>query len=203
MSGIVGPANESCITIEDKPTVALLDTGSQVSCVSETFYNNFLSHLELRPLNTLLKIEGAGGTLLPYSGYINAQIVLPGHVIGGPKSLSALFLVTNDTNFNKTCPILIGTNIISSCLSMQENSNWEKLPSAWKIAFQCIEMKFNDDVQGLQLHVSTPQEILPNSSLVVECKHNGLLWDDGTSVLVESSNPPGGLIVTYDYTCCV
>jgi transposase InsO family protein len=41
-----------------------------------------------------------------------------------------------------------------------------------------------------------PQDIPPNSGMIVECKHNGLRWDDWTTLMVEGSNPPGGLLVT-------
>jgi len=147
-------------------------------------------------LQTLLHVEGAGGNPLPYIGFIEAEIVLPSHVLGETKSLCSLFLVTKDTNYNQKCPILIGTNIISSCLSFQKNENWERLPSAWRVAFRCMQIKFDDDAQGVQLHCVVPQEIPPRCSAIVECKHNGLCWDDWTPVMIEGSNPPGGLLVT-------
>ena len=193
---LVGPKNESCITIEGQPAVSLLDSGSQVSCVSETFYYKFLSHLELQSLNTLLKIEGAGGNTLPYLGFIEANISLPSHVLGKEKFLTSLFLVTPDTNYNQTCPVLIGTNIISVCLSFQIDDDWTRLPSAWRVAFKCTQMKISDDVQGRELHVPTPHEIPPQSSQMVICHHSGLIWDDRTPILVEASNPPSGLLIT-------
>jgi hypothetical protein len=51
-------------------TKALIDTGSTVSTLSHTFYREHLSHLELKPLHSLLNIECADGKQLPCEGYI-------------------------------------------------------------------------------------------------------------------------------------
>ena len=167
-----------------------------MSCISESFYYKFLSNIELQSLNNLLRIEGAGGKTMPYLGFIEANISFPSHVLGIEKCLTSLFLITPDTNYNQTCPVLIGTNIISVCLSLQETDDWARLPTAWRIAFTCVQMKINDDVQGKELHAPTPHEIPPLSSLMVTCHHNGLAWEAGTSVLVEASNPPSGILIT-------
>ena len=80
-----------------------------MSCISESFYYKFLSNIELQSLNNLLRIEGAGGQPLPYLGFIEANISFPSHVLGTEKCLTSLFLITPDTNYNQTCPVLIGT----------------------------------------------------------------------------------------------
>ena len=51
-------------------TKALLDNGSTVSTVSETFYKSNLSDLTMHTLEFSLKIECAEGQHLPYLGYI-------------------------------------------------------------------------------------------------------------------------------------
>ncbi len=55
-------------------TKALLDTGSCVSLISETFYRNCLSEIQIEPLTTVLNIECADGQQLPYIGCIEAEI---------------------------------------------------------------------------------------------------------------------------------
>ena len=59
---LIGRANEDQIMINGHPVTALLDTGSQVTHVSEAFChaNNF----QIYPLDKLVEIEGTGGTLL-------------------------------------------------------------------------------------------------------------------------------------------
>ena len=106
--------------MEGHPTTGLLDTGSQVSCISESFLKAHLAHLEVKPLDYILKVRGVNGSLLPYLGYVEADVKFQETVLSNT-CLSALFLVTEDTSFSYKCPVLVGTNIISSCLDMQED----------------------------------------------------------------------------------
>ena len=66
--GLFGKPTESVVILYDKPVNTLLDTGSTVSTISETYYNQYLSELPLQNINTLLDIECAGGQQLPYKG---------------------------------------------------------------------------------------------------------------------------------------
>ena len=56
---LVGRANEEQIIINGQPVTALLDTGSQVTHVSEAFCQ--AKGLQINPLNQLVDIEGTGG----------------------------------------------------------------------------------------------------------------------------------------------
>ena len=71
---LIGRANEDQIMINGHPVTALLDTGSQVTHVSEAFCqaNNF----QIYPLDKLVEIEGTGGDLIKYIGYIEATLIL-------------------------------------------------------------------------------------------------------------------------------
>ena len=72
--GLIGHANEAAVVVEGRPATALLDTGSSVSTVSQSYHSQFLSHLEIRPLECMLDIECADGQQLPYLGLIETQI---------------------------------------------------------------------------------------------------------------------------------
>ena len=56
---LIGRANEEQIVINGHPVTALLDTGSQVTHVSEAFCQ--ANKLQIHPLNQLVEIEGTGG----------------------------------------------------------------------------------------------------------------------------------------------
>ena len=58
---LVGRANEEQIVINGHPVTALLDTGSQVTHVSEAFCQ--AKGLQINPLSQLVEIEGRGGTV--------------------------------------------------------------------------------------------------------------------------------------------
>jgi len=184
--------------VEGQPTIALLDTGSQVSCLSESFYDQYLSHIELQELSTLLEIEGVGGTLLPYKGFVEVNLVVPGQVLGHHKSMLALFLVTKDTRYNRHCPVLIGTNIISYCWKLHDSVRGTPLPDAWKVAFRCVAGRTRGDESVAQVTVTSSCQVAPMSSVVVN-GHCGLQCDSAAAVLVESSSEstlPAGLLVT-------
>ena len=57
---LIGRANEEQIVINGHPVTALVDTGSQVTHVSEAFCQ--ANKLQIHPLNQLVEIEGTEGT---------------------------------------------------------------------------------------------------------------------------------------------
>jgi len=198
-SNLIGPANETYVKVNGCDVLALLDTGSQVSCISRKFYETCLSHIEIKPLETLLKIEGIGGSYLPYSGYVEIELSLPGKVLGDIKSLLALLLVTDDTKYNEHCPVLLGTNVICRCFELHDDFVNEQLPTAWKVAFQSMVLKSQESYNGTPVTVNKSVEIPALSSIVVNGQHCGLQCNDSTPVLIEAtldSSLPGGLLVT-------
>lgn len=141
---LVGPSNEATIEIEGRVTTALLDTGASVSTVSETFVSNNLTHLQPMPVQQLLNIECADGQALPYSGYIQAQINVPG-LVGA--SLSCLLLVVPASRYSQTTPILLGTNFLKRAMESCGNEGGVRFlqrltdHSSWRLAFQCIGLR--------------------------------------------------------------
>ena len=59
---LVGRANEDQIVINGHPVTALLDTGSQVTYISEAFCQ--AKGFQIYPLSHLVEIEGTEGTAL-------------------------------------------------------------------------------------------------------------------------------------------
>ncbi len=116
--GLVGKSNECPVDIEGIETLCLLDSGSMISSMSESFYREHLGHLALHPLDDILNLQGAGGHSLPYSGYVEATLKFP---LGlqparfGLEPGRVLLLVVPDTVYNRGVPLLIGTNILQ-CL---------------------------------------------------------------------------------------
>ena len=59
---LIGRANEEQIIVNGHPVTALLDTGSQVTHISEAFCQ--ANDIQINPLDQLVEIEGTGGTIL-------------------------------------------------------------------------------------------------------------------------------------------
>ena len=111
VSTLVGSANETHVLIEGVRTQALLDTGSSVSTISQSFYETHLSHLPLQPVKTLMSLECADGSALPYLGFIACELQVHG-ISDKPEALDSLFLVVNNTSYHKTVPVLIGIYVL-------------------------------------------------------------------------------------------
>jgi len=147
------------VKVEEKSTKALLDTGSCISSISKQFYEDHLSHLELKSLDNLLKIQCADGNNLPYLGYIEARLYTDDGVPDS-KAQDCLFLITPDTSYSGTTPVLIGTNILNEVIQDCHKTHGQqylqrcKLKTPWYLAFRCIairekELKKNSDRLGL------------------------------------------------------
>lgn len=87
----------------------LLDTGSQVTTVSSSFYNSSLSEHPIQPIKGL-DVEGASGAMVPYLGYISLVLQFPKDFVETEPEVATLALVVPDIRTNCDLPVLIGTN---------------------------------------------------------------------------------------------
>ena len=105
---LVGEANECEMTVQGKETTGLSDSGSQVSSMSLSYFNENFEAEELMPLDDLLHVTAAGGHDLPYHGYVIVELAFGGKSYG-----DFPLLVVNDTAYNTRVPLLIGTNVLT------------------------------------------------------------------------------------------
>lgn len=68
--------------IEGNPVNCLLDTGSQVTTIPQTFFQQNLSEYQIKPLFDLLEVEGAKGQSVPYLKYIKLSVTFPKEFLG-------------------------------------------------------------------------------------------------------------------------
>ena len=73
---LIGEANESKILIENKEHKAMIDLGAQVSLISKTTVEKLGP--KIQNLQTLLGLEGTHGGKVPYLGYTELQLQIPG-----------------------------------------------------------------------------------------------------------------------------
>ena len=142
-AGLFGTPTEKKILLLDINTKALIDTGSTVSTLSHTFYRAQLSHLELKPLHSLLNIECADGKQLPYEGYIETDIYI--NVLD--ETHPCVFLVIPDNPYHIEVPILLGTNVLVSIMNTYTEKHGErflhtsKLTTPWYSSLRCILLR--------------------------------------------------------------
>ena len=121
-----------------------MDTGSVVSLVSQTFYQEHLSSISnLQPVGNILNIECADGENLPYIGYIETDITVE-EELSDSKSLPCLFLVTLDTRYSERTPIILGTNVLQELMKGCSNKHGERflqiapLRNPWYLSFRTL-----------------------------------------------------------------
>lgn len=108
-SGLVGPTSEVPVQIEGVYAKALLDSGSQVTILYRNFYNSYLAHLPLKPVENL-EIWGLSSQKYPYDGYLPIRLEFTEGVVGVPQTVDTLALVCPDPKPDQHIAILVGTN---------------------------------------------------------------------------------------------
>ena len=136
---MVGHSNDCLLFICGQETKALVDTGSMVTCISETFYDSLEPKPELRALEDFkLNVYGAGGNTLPFTGYIEAELMIPflGH---NPLYVPVLVSQSSSDNKGSEIPVIIGTNVIRNCKEMLAKMECiPEVPTVWDLAFKSI-----------------------------------------------------------------
>ena len=150
---LLGHANEATVTLENTKCTALLDSGSQVSTISQAFYEQHLRHrVPLHSLDEVLKIECADGQLLPYLGYVEAKVNFPGVNVG---DLVAVLLVCPLTEYSRQVPVLVvGANILRLVMDRcREREGTQflqvmKLATPWHLALHGLGTGTYGGVEG-------------------------------------------------------
>ena len=196
---LVGRPNEVTVKIESIYGRALLDSGSQISAVSKSFYNRYLSHLQLQPLSDLA-VEGVTGQNVPYSGFIAANLQLPIKICENAVTIDVLLLVVADTSYNSRVPLLIGTNILQPCLNETVPHSLDDVsaPSQWWNTFKCMTAATHSDGVIGKLYNSNVVTIKAKSCKIINV-HTSCINVAACNLLIEecsaSSAIPGGLMV--------
>ena len=137
-SRLIGRANEEQIVINGHPVTALLDTGSQVTHISEAFCQ--ANNIQIHPLDKLVEIEGTGGDIIKYIGYIEATLTLP---LGSQSfEIEALLLVLPSTDYQQRVPIAIGTTITDMVVDFINKIKPDNLSKSWKAVCCATQSKW-------------------------------------------------------------
>ena len=143
---LLGSPNEVTVKVNGIPASALLDTGSTVSTVSESFHRQYLADQTIQALNHILHIECADGQDLPYLGFITVDLELPG-TSSSDRLQPCLLLVVPDSSYNRSVPLLLGTNVLNAAMDdvrqrfgprFLQDAN---LFSPWFMTFRCLLLR--------------------------------------------------------------
>lgn len=105
-----------------------------ISTVTQEFIGQLVPEPTIHTLDDFdLEVKGAGGQLLPYLGYVIVDVRVP---FLEDKSLQMPLLVVPLTEYNKTVPVIVGTNIIRHFTPV--SSEESEVPQSWTLAFNSI-----------------------------------------------------------------
>ena len=172
--GLVGAKYTACVIIEEQTCNCLLDTGSQVTTVSQSFYEDNLPNLEIHPLNELLEVEAANGQTVPYSGFIEVDITFPKNCFGSKTTVPMLTLVVPDTGSSAQSTLLIGTNMLNLVYEncSRANTDLQALSYGCRVVLKVMQQrnkqKENSSLGLLRLPGKDPTVIPAGESCIIE-----------------------------------
>ena len=124
---LIGETNEAEIMLDKTKVKALVDSGSQISTVTESLAK--LMGWKIKSLKNILDIEGMGGAKVKYKGYTEALLEIP--QIKNFEEPS-LFVVINDSEYGKQVPVQIGTIHIDIILEKATKEELALMGKAWE-----------------------------------------------------------------------
>ena len=119
--------NEALVEVNGQNRLCLVDTGAQVSCLTTSLA------LELKTpiyhLDEIIKIEGSGGNLVPYYGYVEVRLKIP-EVKAFDEDI--LMLVVDDSEYGERVPLQLGTLQIDRAMELMTPEELAKLTKTWR-----------------------------------------------------------------------
>ena len=97
---LIGEPNETSVIVEDHEFKGLVDSGAQISSISDKFAK--LLGLKIQKLETLLDLEPMGGGSVPYEGYMELRLQIPNV---RAFDMDMLMLVIPESEYAKQVPV--------------------------------------------------------------------------------------------------
>lgn len=139
LEALIGPCCESRVRVNGAETTCLVDSGSQVTIISESFYRQYLRDVPLQQIDAVLDITGAGDQNVSYLGVVQTTVQLHREVSGTDKEVETLALVCPDTRISTRVPVIVGTNtmrVLQKHCGQQAGWSWLKtIPIRCEAAF--------------------------------------------------------------------
>lgn len=200
--GLVGSKTAANIKVNGIDCNSLLDTGSQVTTVSQSFYNLHLLNQTMHPVSDILEVEGATGDLVPYAGCVQLNIQFPKEFIASEPQVETLALVVPDVRSNSDIPVLIGTNTLDTLYEQYcESVPSDNLYCGYQQVLQILQFrhKQQDGQLGfVKLRSSEPDVVPAGKKVVLEGFVNvGGISNEKWALLEQPtlSSLPGGILI--------
>ena len=108
---LLGHSNKVPVVRDGQEVTALIDLGAQVLSISIRFCKDLV--LPIQPLGWLLELDGTGEAAIPYLGFVEVNLQIPG-IRNYNKDV--LLLVIPTMTYSKMAPVMVGSKIIHGAL---------------------------------------------------------------------------------------
>ncbi len=186
------------LKLNSAPARCLLDTGSQVSTITNKFFREQLSGDDgaMFATSSWLKITAADGLEIPYQGYVELEVETM-----GLKIPNCGFLVLKDDG-SATEQCIIGMNVIRRCRQLV-TSEFDTvlggtLDSGWRAAFQKIQSCTVERKTMARVAGRDRVRVPASSVATVMIKGHSKVEGKETQLLIEPVNtplPPGLTVI--------
>lgn len=202
--GLIGARCTAQVDIAGMTCDCLLDTGSKVTTITQSFYNRNLGDQQIYPLDNLLEVESANGQNVPYLGYVEVTITFPRDFVGIRMEVPTLALVIPDLPSAFQPSLLIGTNTLDELYKdfSQQKPRYFSPSYGYKQILKILELRQKQGVEGNVGVVRLPEKqsrVIPAGQSTVLCGTASVrgVYPDKWVVIEHpsSSSLPGGLIV--------
>lgn len=184
--GLVGRKSTANVEVGGVGCNCLLDTGSQVTTISQSFYNDHLLEYVIKPVSDILEVEGANGA----------------------PEVETLALIVPDTRSNSSIPVLIGTNTLDPLY--EEYCDDNPLRSTTFCGYAQVlrtlqlrhQQRFGGRLGLIKLRGSTPATIPAGEKVILQGVAGTRTVTNESWVLLEPpsmSSLPGGIFTD----CCL
>ena len=179
MDQIVGTCPTIQILVNNVPLTCLVDTGSQVTTVTESFYKHFVSQLPgLIDVSSFIKLNASNGLEIPLHGLLVSSVTLEKQVYADVHILVVKDSVNPYMRTKKAdVPGVIGCNLLKllkqameSSSLLQESTVVQQMVQAYdKHLLHCEEINTLTQKQNVLSFVKTADDdvIIPANTLVI------------------------------------
>ena len=116
------------VIVNNEQVAAVVDSGAQISAVSMAFVKRH--GLPIWQLQQLLDFEGFGGVEIPYIGYTQVQLKIPGIQ---DYDRDILVFIQKDSQYSEQVPVVLGTLHIKDIIQSATKEELVKLGDVWEI----------------------------------------------------------------------
>ncbi|KAK9542055.1 hypothetical protein VZT92_002054 [Zoarces viviparus] len=207
--GLVGPSLIHPIKVNDLSCHALMDSGSNVTIIFESWYNEHLVDVPIEPIAGL-GLWGLSDSDYPYKGYVVVEMEFPEKMTGVKGPIVVLALICPEPKHYNQTPVIVGTNasLFHRLWELVEESGDENIVHSMRIQpvyapFQAQTLlsqsaAIGDVVGQVKWQGPGPLSIAPGEKYYATCKVDRPTSVSKDIVLIDaptSQSLPAGVLV--------